>query len=49
MAPHEANSSEIRKLLAEPASLQNAIKLESWLPHGVALYINQHGLYRPKH
>ena len=49
MAPHEANSSEIRKLLAAPASLQNAIKLESWLPHGVALYINQHGLYRPKH
>ena len=45
MPRHDASSTAIRAMLAQPRRLDNAIKLEQWLPYGVASYIHSHGLY----
>ena len=46
MPGHEANSTQIRGMLAKPACPEYSAKLKEWLPPKVFRYIQLHGLYR---
>ncbi len=45
MPPHAASSTALREMLSRARSVDSAVKLDQWLPHGVASYIHSHGLY----
>ena len=48
MPQHEANSTEIRRMLAQRDRSEYSAKLKEWLSPKVFRYIQLHGLYRPQ-